>query len=745
MSTIWITGFEHGTLSASGGGLFNAITGAGPTVQGTTKRTGNYALQVVSQAADSYVSKTWTGVAILTGRIYLRISPLYTADNLFYIRFYGASTNCYIGVRSSADGGWFAFYDPTSGWINSNVAPVAATWYRIDFRIDTTNKKFDWKIDGTAQNQITIGTMGNSTGIDLGVMYAGITTTIQFDDIIFTNTSGDYPIGAGKVQAISPNAAGTSSPNPATKIYDAGGTLINDSSNPANPDLADVPISESTTYIKQTTIGASDYVEVNFADLSDAATVNGAMAILAYKSSGTALNNGKSYVIDEDAGSTTLFSGDMSESTVFYKSVQLPAPSGGWDQAAVNALKARVGYSSDITPVPYWCNLMIEVDYVATSGSIYNEAPANSFSSTPAQSHSTFLAISPSLGAFVSTPALNRVAAADMVGSVAMASTPALNRAAIADFYNTLTWPSTPAVSAIGGMSLFNTLTFASTPTATMAYFLGIFPSLTLASTPALSTSALATFYNSLTLASTPAAVMAAIGNFFKSLTLASSPALSAVGGSEFYNTLTVASGPAFSTATFKAAAGSVSLASAPTFATTNWMSLLAAITLASTPALARTGNLDILVSRIMSSSPAFTTTGGMDLYNSIALLSNPALAAAVFKAAFPSVSLASIPALSIAAKADLLAQILAASSPGFLAACGFDFIETLILASAGTFSLVSELTSGPVISAGYERAMSMTAKQAEEILVREMASTAKRLSEQMEKRPAPKATRRDS
>jgi hypothetical protein len=58
---------------------------------------------------------------------------------------------------------------------------------------------------------------------------------------------------------------------------------------------------------------------------------------------------------------------DYSESSMFYKSAIITPPAGGWTQAEINALRARIGYSNDVSPVPYWENLLIEV---ASSGVI---------------------------------------------------------------------------------------------------------------------------------------------------------------------------------------------------------------------------------------------------------------------------------------------------------------------------------------------------------------------------------------
>jgi hypothetical protein len=259
----------------------------------------------------------------------------------------------------------------------------------------------------------------------------------------------------------------------------------------------------------------------------------------------------------------------------------------------------------------------------AAGGNTYNESPANSFSSTPTLTPGTFVAISPSLAAFVSTPALARAVSAELLGNIGLTSTPSLSRVGAVDFFTSLSLPSSPAVSIAGGMDLFNALTFLSGPAAGMAHNLEIFPSLTLLSNPALSSVALADFYSILTLASTPAAVMAAIADFLLSLSLSSDPAWAAVGGSDFYNTVALATNPAFAAAVFKAAFPSLSLASVP--------------------ALSIAAQADLLASILAASSPEFLAICGFDFIEALIFASGGAIALAS--------ELTSGPIISIGAK----------------------------------------------------------------------------------------------
>ena len=53
----------------------------------------------------------------------------------------------------------------------------------------------------------------------------------------------------------------------------------------------------------------------------------------------------------------------MSVTTLSYEHKIVLDPSGGWTEAHVNALKGRVGYSTNVTTYPHWQSLLLEVAY----------------------------------------------------------------------------------------------------------------------------------------------------------------------------------------------------------------------------------------------------------------------------------------------------------------------------------------------------------------------------------------------
>jgi hypothetical protein len=80
---------------------------------------------------------------------------------------------------------------------------------------------------------------------------------------------------------------------------------------------------------------------------------------LAYHAAGNAADNGKASIFD-GATETVNFSGDMSQTSLQYKSAIVTPAAGIWGQAALNGVVARAGYSTDSTPNPYWDSILLE-------------------------------------------------------------------------------------------------------------------------------------------------------------------------------------------------------------------------------------------------------------------------------------------------------------------------------------------------------------------------------------------------
>ena len=378
---VFITDWSHGvTPSTAGGGLASSITGTPTVVAAPAGLSGSYALECNPSASAERWEKNYTA-DVHVNRFYVRVSSLPTVDAYFGGVRCTTGNYPFLGFNSAT--GKLAMRFGTSGAWTDSVTLVVNTWYQIDMRaiINTNPRTLDWQVDGAAQTQVSqAATASNTIGIRLGTQLASETWTAQFKRLIISNTSADYPIGDGEVVAPSPNADGTHSPATPDCIRGGGASpALISGSNLAYQYMDDVPFpsgaSPTTDRINQdiATSHVDHYVEMAFADLAGSSTVNGVIGLLAYGGDATQANNGGTVVVRNDATQVNIYGGagapaDMSESTVFYKSTVVTAPGGGWTEAEVNALLMRIGYSTDITPNPYWQALMLEVDYVAGAG-----------------------------------------------------------------------------------------------------------------------------------------------------------------------------------------------------------------------------------------------------------------------------------------------------------------------------------------------------------------------------------------
>jgi hypothetical protein len=119
-----------------------------------------------------------------------------------------------------------------------------------------------------------------------------------------------------------------------------------------------VPMTSTADYVRQQANTGSSYVEFGFQDRPETC-MREVSVILAYHAAGTSADNGKTGIF-EGATETGVFTGDMSQTALQYKRAAVTPGAVTWNQAALNGLVARVGYSTDSSPNPYWDSIMLE-------------------------------------------------------------------------------------------------------------------------------------------------------------------------------------------------------------------------------------------------------------------------------------------------------------------------------------------------------------------------------------------------
>lgn len=228
---IFIEGFETGQTTTT--------LGTGATIQGTTKRTGDYALRInvpgdnfgfqnmfrydesIGGQAGSFDNAT------IYYRFYLYMSTLPGgAEYIFHSRQSASSTIKFsVAINSSGN---LSAYDTSGSLLASGSATLStSTWYRIEVKVGTgTNAPYEVKVDGTVD--IT-GTSSNLTsnnnasftfGRPSGRILNGALSYLMFIDDVRVDSDG-YP-GAGQIKRLDVTGVGAEN----AWLSSAGGAAV---------------------------------------------------------------------------------------------------------------------------------------------------------------------------------------------------------------------------------------------------------------------------------------------------------------------------------------------------------------------------------------------------------------------------------------------------------------------------------------------------------------------------------------
>jgi hypothetical protein len=360
IGTVFLTGLEQGVASSAAPGVFTAVTGAGVSADAAGPRHGAYSLRVAPANAAAHATAALSGsgdTAVVRFAVRLASLPG-TSVNLFSVGPGDGAAVSTAGFLYDAASGRFAVRWGAGGSIvTGTVAPTAGTWYVIDLRATTASPHvLEWRIDGADQPAASTSQVAQTiTSIDFGTEVTNVTYTANFDDVIVSRTPTDYPIGNGKVLSLAPDGMGThSGPN---RFRHDDNSNINAGSWMR---VDDVPADSASDYVKQTTGDPRRYLEFNFADTAESC-INAVGARLVYHAAAAGPNDGSTYIYSGGT-QTVVHSGDMGLATLGYANAVVSSGSSAWTPALLNALVARVGFSGDVNPNPYWDALLLEYD-----------------------------------------------------------------------------------------------------------------------------------------------------------------------------------------------------------------------------------------------------------------------------------------------------------------------------------------------------------------------------------------------
>lgn len=361
---VWFTGFEVGTLgSQTNSTVFNSTQLGTPTLDSTVKHYGSYSMKlsgVTTYAQESFSPALTTAVV----RAAIRFTSLPSATdinkiiyavpnaNIFELDFNGPTQKLRLKWGSSS--------------VLSSTTITAGTWYVIDLRVAVGTSAFtaDWRVNGTAQTQLTLASAAASIPyIQFGLDGGTTSWTMNFDDLMVSGTAADYPLPDTQTKLLVPDGMGTSvGPlNFAATNGTIGSTTYQV--------MDELPPNSSADYVTQSTASGTSYVEMTMQNTTDTC-IEGVNGIVTGHSLSTQTNNGKFSLFD---GSTerVIYSGNFSIAasgfTYFNKNATVAPVTAKWSQAELNALIARFGYSTDVNPQPAFDALTIE--YAVPSGS----------------------------------------------------------------------------------------------------------------------------------------------------------------------------------------------------------------------------------------------------------------------------------------------------------------------------------------------------------------------------------------
>jgi hypothetical protein len=360
VNAVWMTGFEHGVnTAATGSGLLDVDWNSSATITSDTavKRNGSYALKIVKTSTSFTGGRSRTvASSMVVFRIAFRLNALPSGDVRDFLGVWDSTGDdaLNIGYNNASQKLSVGFSGGTQRLSASTIS--AGTWYLLDVRANygVNTHTADWQLNGTPQTQATKASSAETPNeIWLGPDNSDAVITVWFDDFIISQTSGDYPIGDGKVLGLVPDAMGTSS-DPSARLSTEAGAWGSTTWNK----LDEVPMTSTADYVRQTVVDGAAYLETTFGDTAETC-INGVMGELAYHAASTSGNAPKTSLF-ESGTERVVYNGSMATTTLSYRTAMIAPAAGTWSQSKVNGLKARIGYTSAMLGQPYWDAMMVE-------------------------------------------------------------------------------------------------------------------------------------------------------------------------------------------------------------------------------------------------------------------------------------------------------------------------------------------------------------------------------------------------
>jgi hypothetical protein len=350
---VWINGMEHGSTQTPD--IFSQTLGVA-NYDATVAHTGTGSLKVSKSSSISYIRKAISGNTQVL-HFALRIASLPTGDVTL------ASLDSTIGtdllIRYQAATQKLALQWGTGTAVAASSTVTTATWYTIDIKTSTAVSPLtaSWQIDGVDQPDASSTAAATGQGnLHFGTSASESPTyVINFDDIFYSRTLADYPLGDIRIRALHPDSGGTH--NNAGAFRNNGDTAI-DADSWMRIDDPSI-FGGNADYVKQVAADTSGYLEFGFENTSETC-IRGVQAYASLGSLSSQGNTLKSSVFDGSTERVVYSGGSPCGACTQPKNVLVAPAASAWTQAAVNGLVMRNGYASANTPQAFWSALMLE-------------------------------------------------------------------------------------------------------------------------------------------------------------------------------------------------------------------------------------------------------------------------------------------------------------------------------------------------------------------------------------------------
>ena len=309
---------------------------------------------------------------VLRGHFFIASNPTANAV-ILGLRGGGVGDGAGIGFQSS-DSTWHAvgLTGTTYTFGATGVTLATGSWHRADIRVNPAANPWivDVTFNGTNTDTVSPAFTAASNGSPTWGDPNSKTFDVFLDDLIVSETSGDYPLGTGYVLSYIPNADGTHNIAGANDFERTlTGTDITNATTTAWQLIDDRPLeSVATDFINGIAPpNATDYVEWQYEDSAEAVAPRTVEAIFGHHDAGGAGTNNFTVTLRRNGTGDTsnIFSGTTNVgATLTYKRAHFATAPGGaaWTDAIFDDLRSRF-LVTDASPDPYIDGIMLEAEF----------------------------------------------------------------------------------------------------------------------------------------------------------------------------------------------------------------------------------------------------------------------------------------------------------------------------------------------------------------------------------------------